>query len=168
MNTTPSIDELLAGLIAAISGEIMPNLANATAYATAAMMQSVLQEIRQLLPVFDSYVVDEHNDMTRTLRDTAAALDGVAGDEADRIRGLAASLGQWPDLPAPPDREAIAAAHRALGESLVATMIDLDVLQRAGETKADTALQIVRGHFGPRLVRDVETITVGAGMLGRG
>ena len=47
-------------------------------------------------------------------------------------------------------------------------MTDLDVLQRAGETKADAALQILRTHLLPRLVHDVETLTVGAGVAGRG
>jgi hypothetical protein len=168
MNTTPSIDDLLHGLIVAISDEIVPNLANEKAYATASMMQSMLQEIRQLLPVFDIYLVDEHNDMIRTMRDTAAALGAVEGAEADRIRERAATLGTWADLPAPPDHQGIASAHRELGQALVDTMIDLDVLQRAGETSADAALDVVRGHFGPRYVRDTATIVVGAGMLGRG
>lgn len=168
MNTSPSIDELLLGLIIAISDEIIPNLANTKAYATASMMQSVLQEIRQLLPVYDAYLVDEHNGMTRALRGAAAALEGVNGTEADRIRDRAATLGQWADLPPAPDKAQIAAAHRQLGESLVATLTDLDVLQRAGETRADTALDIVRSHYGPRYVRDVATIVVGAGMVGRG
>jgi len=168
MNTTPSIDDLLEGLIFAISDDIIPSLGDAKAYATAAMMQSVLQEIRQLLPVFDAYLVDEHNGMTRTLRDAAAALGDASGEAADHVRERASTLGQWSDLPAPPDREATTAAHRALGEALVATMLDLDVLQRASDTRADAALDVVRGHFGPRYLRDVATVLVGAGMLGRG
>lgn len=168
MNTSPSIDDLLSGLIVAISDEIVPSLANAKAYATASMMQSVLQQIRQMLPVYDAYLVDEHNGMTRALRDTAAAIEGVAGPQADRVRERASTLGQRADLPATPDRAQIATAHRELGESLVATLTDLDVLQRAGETRADMALDVVRSHFGPRFQRDVATILVGAGMVGRG
>ena len=168
MNTSPSVDDLLAGLIAAISDDILPNVANAKAYATGMMMQSVLQQIRQVLPVYDGYLVDEHNDMTRTLRDAAAALGDATGPEADRIRERAAHLGHWADLPAPPEMAAIATAHRVLGDALVATVADLDVLQRAGDTRADDALQVVRGHYGPRYLRDISTILVGAGMLGRG
>ena len=168
MNTTPSIDDLLLGLIIAISDEIVPNLANAKAYATASMMQSVLQEIRQMVPVLDTYLVDEHNGMARTLRDVAAALSDVPGPAADRIRERAATLGQRDDLPAPPDHESIAAAHRVLGEALVANVRDLDVLQRAGDTRADAALDKIRAHLLPRYVRDVATVTVGAGMVGRG
>ena len=54
------------------------------------------------------------------------------------------------------------------GFALQDNMTDLDVLQRAGETKADAALQILRTHLMPRLVHDVETLTVGAGVAGRG
>ena len=60
------------------------------------------------------------------------------------------------------------AAHRELGFSLQATMIDLDELQREGNPDADAALDIIRGHFGPRLVRDVQTFLVGDALLGRG
>jgi hypothetical protein len=168
MNTSPTIDDLLLGLIIAISDEIVPNLANTKAYATASMMQSVLQEIRQLLPVYNSYLIDEHNAMTRVLRDSAAALDGVATPEADRVRERATTFGQWPDFEPGPDAEQVAAAHRALGEALVATLTDLDVLQRGGNTSADAALDVLRGHYGPRYLRDAATITVGAGMVGRG
>ncbi len=168
MNTTPSLDDLLSGAIAAISDDIIPNLGDAKSAATAMMVQSVLQQIRQMLPVYDDRLVDEHNGMTRTIRETAVCLDGVDGDQADRIRERATTLGQWADLALPPDRDVIIAAHRALGESLVATLVDLDVLQRAGETRADTALEVLRAHFGPRYVRDTATILAGAGMLGRG
>jgi hypothetical protein len=47
-------------------------------------------------------------------------------------------------------------------------MTDLDVLQRAGNTRADTALQSIRAHILPRIVRDVETLTIAGGMAGRG
>ncbi len=168
MNTTPSIDDLLLGLIIAISDEIVPNLANAKAYATASMMQSVLQEIRQMVPVLDTYLVDEHNEMIRTLCNAATALGDAAGEEADRVRMRASTLGQWADLPSPPDHDAIASAHRELGEALVANVRDLDVLQRVGDTRADAALDEIRAHLLPRYVRDVATVTVGAGMVGRG
>ena len=47
-------------------------------------------------------------------------------------------------------------------------MIDLDELQRAGDTDADAGLDIVREHMGPRIMRDVQTILVGNALLGRG
>lgn len=168
MFTTPTVDTLLEGVIFAINDELMPTLGNAKAQATAAMIQSVLQQIRQTLPVLERYLVEEHNGMTRTLKDAAAALDGVQGEAADRIRGLASTLGSRPDLPPPLDADAVAAAHRELGEALNATIVDIDVLLRAGESRADAALQVVRAHLGPRYVRDVQTVTVGGGFLGRG
>ena len=60
------------------------------------------------------------------------------------------------------------AAHRALGLALQDDMIDLDELQRAGDTDADVALDVIRAHLGPRLVRDVQTFLVGDALVGRG
>ena len=168
MFSSPSVDDLLEGLIGALQDDIVPSVSNAKAYATALMMQSVLQEIRQVLPVLDGYLVDEHNAMTRTLRAAADALAGVNGTEADRVRARADGVGSRADLPAPLDAAEVIAAHRSLGEAIVANMIDLDVLQRAGDARADTALQAIRAHLGPRYVRDVQTIMVGPGMIGRG
>jgi hypothetical protein len=59
-------------------------------------------------------------------------------------------------------------AHRALGQALLENAKDLDVLQRSGVAEADAALAVVRAHWGPRYVRDLATITVGSGVLGRG
>jgi hypothetical protein len=168
MYTSPSLDDLLLGLQVAIENELKPFLSTPTAQATAAMMQSVIQEIRQALPVYDTYLVDEHNAMVRVLRDVAEALGDAAGPEADRIRARAAELGSRADLPAPPDRAAIAAAHREMADALEAELWDLDVLQRAGDTRADRALDVLRAHVGPRLIRDVETLTISGGLLGRG
>ena len=168
MNTSPSIDDLLAGVIAAIDDDIVPALANPKAHATAAMMQSLLQGVRQLLPVYDAYLVDEHNDMIRTLRDTAAALGEATGEPADRVRERAATFGAWADLPAPPDADVVMAAHTELGRAIEATFLDLDELPRAGVASAADAVPVVRAHLGPRSVRDAQTIVVGEGMLGRG
>jgi hypothetical protein len=106
--------------------------------------------------------------MTRVLRETAAVLGSVNGPEADRIRERAATLGSKADVPMPPDQEPIRAAHRELGYALQDCITDLDVLQRAGHSEADAALQVIRGHLMGRIVRDTETITAGAGMAGRG
>ena len=168
MNTTPSIDDLLAGVILGIDDDILPALANPKAQATAVMMQSILQGIRQLLPVHDAHLVDEHNAMTAVLRDTARLLAELSGPAVDRVRGRAETLGQLDDLPAPSDRTALSDTHRELGHAIEATMIDLDELQRAGETAADDALAVVRAHLAPRFLRDVETFSVGEGFVGRG
>jgi hypothetical protein len=168
MNSNPSIDEVLAGVISGLSTDILPALTNPKAQATAVMMQSLLQGIRQILPVQDANLVDEHNAMTAVLRDVAATLGDVTGPAADRIRDRAATLGQTADLPAPMDRPAVADAHRQLGHAIEDTVVDLDELQRAGQASADAALHMVRGHFGPRFVRDVMTATVGEGFVGRG
>ena len=168
MNTVPAIDDLLEGFIIALNNEIMPFLNNPKAVATAAMMQSLLQEIRQVLPVFDRTIAEEHNQMTQTLRDVAALLHGVGGEEADRIRARASTLGSLTDVPVPVDQEPVRAAHQKLGYALQDTISDLDVLQRAGETKADEALTRLRMFLMPTIINHVTAISVGGGMVGRG
>jgi len=159
---------MLEGVLISISCDIIPNLVNPKAHASAQMMQSIIQGIRQLLPVYDQYVAEEHNQMMEVLRNVAGAIDGSSGDAADRIRERATTLGAGDEVPIPLDREVVMATHRELGLALQATMIDLDELQRAGDADADAGLEIVRGHMGPRLVRDVQTFLVGDALLGRG
>jgi hypothetical protein len=168
MNTSPSMDDMLAGVIVSLDQDILPELASPKAQATAAMMQQLLQSVRQMLPVYDQRLAEEHNAMTQTLRDTAEVLADTTGVAADRIRDRAAELGGLDDLAMPADRAAVMAAHRELGHGLESTMLDLDELQRAGESVADDALQVVRGHLGPRFVADVEMLIVGDGFVGRG
>jgi hypothetical protein len=168
MNTVPTIDDLLEGFIVSISNEIMPFLNNPKAVATAAMMQSLLQEVRQVLPIFDKTIAEEHNQMTQTLRDVASRLEGVSGAEADRIRSRASSLGALADVPIPADQSPVREAHQKLGYALQDTISDLDVLQRAGETKADEALHRLREFLTPTIINHVTAISVGGGMVGRG
>jgi hypothetical protein len=168
MNTSPSIDQLLEGVLISISTDIIPNLVNPKAHASAQMMQSIIQGVRQLLPVYDQYLAEEHNQMMQVLRDVADTVADSSGPAADRIRERAASLGHGDELPIPLDRETVMAAHRELGHALQASMIDLDELQRAGDGGADAGLGVLRGHFGPRIVRDVQTFLVGDALLGRG
>ena len=168
MNTSPSIDQMLEGVLISISIDILPNVVNPKAAATAQMMQSVIQGIRQLLPVYDQYLAEEHNQMMEVLRDVAAAIDSSSGPAADRIRERAATLGAGDEIPIPLDRDGVMAAHRALGFALQESLFDLDELQRAGDADANTGLGIVRGHMGPRIVRDTQTFLVGNALLGRG
>jgi len=159
---------MLEGVLISISTDIIPNVVNPKAHATAQMMQSIIQGIRQLLPVYDQLLAEEHNQMMAVLRDIAAQLEGTSGEAADRIRERAATLGAGDEVPIPLDREVVMAAHRELGFSLEATTVDLDELQRDGNADAEAGLEILRGHMGPRLVRDVQTFLVGDAMVGRG
>jgi hypothetical protein len=168
VNTSPSIDQMLEGVLISISTDIIPNLVNPKAHASAQMMQSLIQGVRQILPVYDQYLAEEHNQMMEVLRDVAERLDGTSGEAAERIRERASTLGQGEEIPIPLDRDAVMAAHRELGFALQATMIDLDELQRAGNTDADAGLDLVREHMGPRIMRDVQTVLVGNALLGRG
>ena len=138
MNTTPSIDDLLEGLIFALSDEILPYLTNEKSQATAVMMQSVIQEIRQMLPVFDVCIAEEHNQMTKVLRDVASLVGGMNSDAATRISERGTTLGAVADVSVP-EKKDVAGAHRALGFALQETLRDLDELQRKGFTVADDA-----------------------------
>jgi len=168
VNTSPSNDQLLEGVILALRDEIVPHLANPKALATIQMMQSLLQGIRQTLPVVDAYLVDEHNDMITTLNNTATALGEAEGPAADRIRARAATIGQREPLPAPLDGVQLVTAHQELSHAIESTFRDLDELQRSGTASADEAIQVVRSHLAPRYVRQVEAFTVGDGFVGRG
>ena len=159
---------MLEGVLISISTDIIPNVVNPKAHASAQMMQSIIQGIRQLLPVYDQYLAEEHNQMMAVLRQIAEQLDGTTGEAADRIRERATTLGAGDEVPIPLDRDVVMAAHRELGSSLQATLADLDELQRNGDADADAGLDILRGHMGPRLVRDVQTFLVGDALLGRG
>ena len=99
MNTSPSIDQMLEGVLISISTDILPNVVNPKAAATAQMMQSVIQGIRQLLPVYDQYLAEEHNQMMGVLRDVAGAIDASSGAAADRIRERASTFGTGDELP---------------------------------------------------------------------
>jgi len=159
---------MLEGVLISISTDILPNVVNPKAAASAQMMQSIIQGIRQLLPVYDQYLAEEHNQMMGVLRDVAGAIGDSSGAAVDRIRERAATLGEGDEIPIPLEREVVMAAHRQLGLALQDSMIDLDELQRAGDSDADAGLQMVREHMGPRIMRDVQTFLVGDALLGRG
>ena len=90
---------MLEGVLISISTDIIPNVVNPKAHASAQMMQSIIQGVRQLLPVYDQYLAEEHNQMMELLRDLAAQLDGTdsgrsrpdprAGSDARRRRRAA-------------------------------------------------------------------------------
>lgn len=168
MNTTPTIDDILEGLIVALNNEIIPHLSNAKSVATAMMMQSLIQQVRQVMPMLDASIAKEHNEMTRTLRDVAELLGNVEGPEADRIRERASSLGSIADVAIPADQAPVHQAHALLGYGLQDTITDLDVLQRAGHATADAALQRVREFLMPTILQNIAAISIGGGMIGRG
>lgn len=169
MNNSPNIDDLIEGVILAIGDEILPNLAaSPKAQATAAMAQAVLQSVRQMLEVAETNLTLDHNEMTAAFRQMNEDLADATGDAADRVRERCAQFDALPDLPEPPDWEAIRATHLELGRALEASMSDLDELIRAGEPGADAALTSLRTHLSERYKRDVAATVAGEGMIGRG
>ncbi|MCC6388544.1 MAG: hypothetical protein IT302_14310 [Dehalococcoidia bacterium] len=168
MFTTPSPDDMIEGVIAALQNEILPFVTNPKAQAAVLISQAILQMARQSIAAHDNQILDEHNSMSATLRAIAGAIGDTTGPAADAIRQRAATLGAEPDYAPLPDMAEAVTRHRALSLGLVDTLMDLDLLQRSGIGAADTALLILREHLGGRAVRDVQTLVVGAGMLGRG
>lgn len=171
MNASPGIDGLLEGVIIGIGNEIMPFINNEKAMATAAMMQSVLQGVRQTFPIYLAALVEEHNSMTSTLREVGAVLANVQGVESDRIKDRVATLGQLDDRPVPVQLDETLRAHTDLSRALEMTISDLDVIQRSGSpdvAAADAALNAIRTHLAPRYLRDHLSIVAGSGFLGRG
>lgn len=168
MITSPTIDDMLEGVIVAIETDILPNLDDQTAQASAQMMQSLLQGVRQLLPTYESSLVDEHNAMNAALLKAAAALAQVQGSEANRIRERASLLGAADDLPAPADVEQTRLAHRSRAEAIRDCLYDLDVMQRAGVQAADESLDILRAMLTPQYLHYMGTFPMQGGMLGRG
>lgn len=168
MITSPTIDDLLEGVIMSLDSDIMPALDQPKAQATVQMMQSLLQGIRQILPDYDATLVREHNEMNAALRDAAGALAGVDGPEADRVRARAEGLGSEPDLPPPADKEEVRLAHRARSEAIRDCLLDLDVLQREGVGAADESLTVLRAMLTPHYLNYMGTFPMAGGMLGRG
>ena len=168
MITSPSIDDMLEGVVVALETDILPSLSDPKAQASVQMMQSLLQGVRQLLPVYASSLVDEHNSMNEALRNAAASLASIESPAADRIRERAQTLGAADDLPPPADQEATIAAHRARGEAVRDCLYDLDELQRDGVSEADESLTILRAMLTPHYLTYMGTFPMQGGMLGRG
>jgi len=169
MITSPTIDDLLEGVILALDADIMPSLGDSPkAQASAQMMQSLLQGIRQLLPEYEACLVREHNEMNAALRSAAAELRGIDAPEADRMRARADGIASEPDLPAPLGKETIRAAHRLRSAAVRDCMYDLDVLQRDGIAEADASLDVLRAMLTPHYLNYMSTFPMQGGMLGRG
>ena len=168
MNTSPTFDDILEGVIAGIGDNLLPAIDNPKAQATAMMMQSLLQGLRQQLPDYDTNIAGEHNEMIQVFNDMAEALGDAQGPAADRIRAAASEFGQRAPLPMPVPRVETTAAHHELSRGLEQAMIDLDELQQAGDARADEALLVMRTHLSPRFVRDVTNWQAAEGFIGRG
>lgn len=166
MLTCPSPDDLVAAVIAALAEEVMPALRDEKAAAAAGMAIALLTEARQMLPDYERYLVEEHNDMAAVFREVGRIAGEGAGPAAVAIRGRAQELGAQPDLPRPLDPAALAEAHRRGSEGLADTFRDLDALEDRGA--AERAAAAVRAHLGPRLARDAAVLTGSAHMVGRG
>ena len=168
MYTTPSVADIVDGVIASLMRDVMPELTSQKAVVALVMAQSLLEGIKQRVPIEQQLMASEHNQMTALYRQMARTVDSVRGEAADRIRQRAASLGALADLPVVPNFDDLSTAYRALSQGLVETLEELDALIRSGSAEAEAALQEMRTYLGPRTIAEFTTYFVGAGMAGRG
>lgn len=168
MYNRPSIDDLLDAVSISLQNDILPELASEKAQLAVVLAQSMLQQVKQIVPVQQQLMVLEHNEMVAAFRDIGAIVGETPGPEADRIRARARDLGTLPELAPLPGFAELQATYLRLSEEVVATLDDLDALIRRGEAAAGQALLRLREHLGPRTAREFATYTVGAGMAGRG
>lgn len=168
MFVEPSPDSLIDAVQVSLMNDILPQCTNEKAQVAVVMMQTVLQMARQLIPVVQQNMAEEHNAMVALFQDMAKVMADSPGPEAGRLRARAAEFGARPLFAPLPAYAEITAAHHDLNAALVDTMRDLDALIRGGDRAAEEALQRFRNTFGPRIARDFGTVVVGAGMAGRG
>ena len=168
MYTSPSIAEVIDGVIASLNRDVIPELQSQKAVVAVIMMQTLLEGVKQRVPIEQQTMAAEHNQMTALFRQMAETIGDAPGPEAARIRQRASTFGSYADLPQLPAFDALTGAYRDLSQGLVETLEDIDHLIRNGNDDAETALQQMRAYLGPRTIADFTTYVVGAGMAGRG
>ena len=168
MFTKPSPADMIDGVIASLNRDIMPELTSQKAVVAVIMMQTLLEGVKQRIPVELQLMATEHNQMVALCRQMAATIGDSAGPAADRMRKRAATLGARAELPPVPAYEELMATYREFSEGLIETLDDLDTLIQAGNARAEAALQELRTYLGTRSVSELTTYMVGAGMAGRG
>ena len=168
MFTKPSPADMIDGVIASLNRDIMPELTSQKAVVAVIMMQTLLEGVKQRIPVELQLMATEHNQMVALCRQMAVTIGDSAGPAADRMRKRAATLGARAELPPVPAYEELMATYREFSEGLIETLDDLDTLIQAGNARAEAALQELRTYLGTRSVSELTTYMVGAGMAGRG
>jgi hypothetical protein len=129
------------------------------------MTQALLQLAIQRIDSEHQALITEHNEMTALYRRLAEQLRTSTGAVAERIRERGASLGGYPDIPAPYPAQELSDAHHRLSGGLVETLGDIDQLLQGGDTNAEEALRLLRGHLAVRSVREFQTLMVKPGSL---
>lgn len=165
MYTKPSIADSIRAVIVAMNREIAPDLTSSRSKVALLMAQTLLQGAIQRLQAEPAIVAAEHNEMAALYRNLAATLGDCPGEAAERVRQRSASLGAFPDVPAPYPAGELAELHHKLSEGLIGTLDDLDGLLQSGETRAQAALDQVRAHLMVRTARDFQTQMVNPGSL---
>jgi soluble cytochrome b562 len=159
---------MIDGVIASLNRDIMPELTSQKAVVAVIMMQTLLEGVKQRIPVELQLMASEYNQMVALYRQMAATIGDSAGPAADRMRKRAVTLGARAEIPVVPAYDEMLTTYREFSEGLVETLDDLDALIQAGNARAEAALQEMRTYLGTRSVSELTTYLVGAGMAGRG
>lgn len=168
MYTRPSPGDIIDGVIASLNRDIMPELTSQKAVVAVIMMQTLLEGVKQRVPVEVQLMAAEYNEMAALYRQMGATIAGSSGPAAEHIRNRAATLGARAELPTVPVYGELLAGYREFSEGLIATLDDLDVLIRSGDARGEAALQELRAYLGTRMASEFTTYVSGAGMAGRG
>lgn len=167
MYTKPTISDLIRAVMISLNKDIAPDLTSSRSKVAVLMAQTLLQSAIQRLDADPGIVAAEHNEMTALYRSLAATLGDQQGEAAERVRQRATTLGALPDVPAPYPAAELMDLHRKLSEGLIGTLDDLDGMLRAGQesTRAQAALEQLRGHLMIRTAREFQTQMVNPGSL---
>jgi hypothetical protein len=160
MYTKPSILHLLQTVQSALEQDIAKELSSSQAKTALAMVQALLQWVVQRVQNDTPALTAEHNEMITLHHMLAAQIAGCSGEAAARIEQRGATLGKREPIPAPYPFERLADAHHELSEGLISTLSDLDELLRAGESRAQSALETLRRHMVRRAMLEHQTQTV--------
>lgn len=165
MYTKPSIECVIQTVMATLDRDIAPELQSSRARVSLAMTQTLLQWAIQRMESEHQALITEHNEMTALYRRLAEQLRASPGAVAERIRERGASLGGYPDIPALYPVEELSNAHHRLSEGLIETLGEIDELLQDGDTNAEEALHLLRGHLAVRSAREFQILAVNPGSL---
>jgi hypothetical protein len=165
MYTKPSISDLLHAVVLSLGRDVAPDVGSTRGKLALLMAQSLIQCAIQRLAAEPTTIVTEHNEMTALYRGLAECVQGLSGEAAARIQQRGATLGAYPDVPAPVPAAELSERHHRLSEGLIETLDDLDGMLQAGEAQAAAALELLRKHLMVRSMRDFQTLMVNPGSL---
>ena len=133
---------MIDGVIASLMRDVMPELTSQKAVVALVMAQSLLESVKQRVPIEQQLMASEHNQMTALYRQMARTVDSVSGAAAEPIAARTRRNPRRHSLTYPciPNFDDLAPPTGTLSQGLVETLEDLDALIRDGSNEAEEAL----------------------------